>query len=74
VGWRRERIRGAVVKITIEVELGNDAMLTPEDVRGAVRVALDRWVHNNTDCETGIRVHVHDANGNRVGVLTVEES
>ena len=45
----------------LTIKLGNAAMLTPEDIAGALRDAADAVEHGRTDG------FVYDTNGNRVG-------
>ena len=52
------------MKFTLTIELGNDAMQTPEDVAGALREVADD-VERTSMPQDGHRVR--DYNGNTVG-------
>lgn len=57
--------------IIIEIDLGNEAMLTALDVSNAVESALD--VGYDAALKVGMGGVVRDTNGNGVGVWRVEE-
>ncbi len=54
---------------TLTIELGNDAMQTPDDVREALAHAinLDSTLANLTEFTDDDEANIYDANGNRVG-------
>lgn len=60
------------MKFKLEIELGNDAMLTAWDVGNAVSNAMKRRIAGNTTLIAGDRGHIADVNGNKVGSWVVE--
>lgn len=53
------------IKFTLEIDLGNEAMLTPSDVAGAVSTVAKAL--NARDFHVGHTSSLMDSNGNRVG-------
>jgi len=51
-------------KFELTINLGNDAMQTPEDVSRALRIAADSLSKYGTDLDHG---GIWDDNGNRAG-------
>ena len=60
------------MKFKLEIELGNDAMLTAWDVGNAVSSAMKRRIAGNTILIAGDRGRIADVNGNKVGSWVVE--
>lgn len=60
------------MKFKLEIELGNDAMLTAWDVGNAVSNAMKRRLTGNTTLIAGDRGRIVDVNGNKVGSWVVE--
>ena len=56
----------------MEIELGNDAMLTAWDVGNAVSNAMKRRLTGNTTLIAGDRGRIVDVYGNKVGSWVVE--
>ncbi len=56
-------------RFTLEIELGNEAMQTPDDVREALQRAinLDSTLANLIEFTADDEANIYDANGNRVG-------
>lgn len=59
-------------KFKLEIELGNDAMVTAWDVNNAVSNAMKRRLTGNTALIAGDRGRIADVNGNKVGSWVVE--
>ncbi len=59
------------MRLTIEVELGNDAMRTGEDVSRLV-LGLGVWVGGVGELDLGHGGRLMDTNGNSVGTWEVE--
>ena len=60
------------MKFTLEIELGNEAMQTPQDVATAVFDAA-RAMRNHSDIECPAIHQIRDSNGNTVGSWRVTE-
>ena len=68
------------MKILIYITLGNEAMISAEDVRVACNKALEKFCDAQNDSYNPIEesndipeLYIRDANGNRVGSLRVVE-
>lgn len=61
------------MKFTLEIELGNDAMRTYEDIAKSVRLIFSDFSRRVEDVEEGEQGRIYDTNGNRVGVWEVKE-
>lgn len=60
------------MKFKLEIELGNDDMVTSWDVGNAVSNAMKRRLTGNTTLVAGDGGRIADVNGNKVGSWVVE--
>jgi hypothetical protein len=61
------------VKFTLEIELGNDAMQTPEDVTDALEEVVKQIRDRHWDGWTPGGESIRDINGNTVGRWSLVE-
>lgn len=61
-----------MAKVIMEIELGNDAMQTGEDIATAMQKVS--FIIEEARIEEGLKTHIFDGNGNNVGFLKIVES
>lgn len=59
-------------KVKIEIELGNDAMQTFNDLSLVLKELSERFNQDFAQTQSGHRIPVYDLNGNSVGMLTTK--
>jgi hypothetical protein len=63
-----------MAKVTLEIELGNDAMQTGEDIATALqKVSFIVEEFTQEHIQNGVKVSIFDQNGNNVGALRILE-
>lgn len=56
-----------MAKVTVEIEVGNDAMQTSEDVATALQKVS--FILEENELRDNMRIDIFDENGNNVGAL-----
>jgi hypothetical protein len=61
------------MRFTLEIEMGNEAMLTYADIAFAVRRIFPDFANRSEEVDEDENGNLYDANGNKVGTWAVTE-
>lgn len=60
-----------MAKVTVEIKIGNEAMLTGYDIATALQKVS--FIAEEARIEVGLKISIFDENGNNVGSLQIVE-